>query len=121
MYAFDKFDPVTKRWVADDETARKRFSDATVTAGVVRWNSNNSVPPQDVLEQWASLGLPFDLKKSVAARDADLTKFTAAYRKAQRAAPRDPEFEAEMAFERRAAFGPGVTVVDVNSGRKYRT
>lgn len=31
------------------------------------------------------------------------------------------EAEAEQAFERLAAFGPGVTVVDVLTGKKYRT
>ena len=31
------------------------------------------------------------------------------------------EIEAEQAFERRAAFGPGQTVVDITTGKKYRT
>ncbi len=29
--------------------------------------------------------------------------------------------EAERAYERRAAFGPGVTVVNILTGEKYRT
>jgi hypothetical protein len=31
------------------------------------------------------------------------------------------EAEAEEAFERRAAFGPGVTVVNVLTGKRYTT
>jgi len=41
------------------------------------------------------------------------------YRKTQ--ANRTPEEEAELAYARRAAFGPGVKVVDVFTGREYTT
>lgn len=33
----------------------------------------------------------------------------------------DDEREAEQAFERRAAFGPGAVVVNVLTGKRYRT
>tara|TARA_R110000824_G_scaffold49501_1_gene139017 strand:- start:153 stop:503 length:351 start_codon:yes stop_codon:yes gene_type:complete len=35
--------------------------------------------------------------------------------------PRSLQDAAETAFERRAAFGPGQTVVDVMTGQQYRT
>ncbi|MCP1674561.1 hypothetical protein J2T57_001663 [Natronocella acetinitrilica] len=88
---------------------------ACIEDGVMRWESNNNVVPEDVARFAAYLGHPIDLDASRAARDADLKVLLEAYR---RAAPHD---SAEARFERRAAFGPGVEVVDVLSGRRYRT
>jgi len=86
----------------------------TVTDGIVRWSSNNSVPPLDILEDWAELGLPFDLEASKAASDAEFAEFAARYR-AQQKAP-----SSEHLAEMRNEFGPGTTVVDVISGRRIR-
>lgn len=104
----------TVRWIADDEKARRQFAEATVVEGVVRWISNGRVPPADCCEQWARLGLPFDLATSAAARDAETAAFMAAYRKNDRAP------SAEERAEMRAAFGEGTEVMDVITGRRTR-
>lgn len=90
-------------------------SDANVSAdGVVRWNSNGSVPPQDILDLWAHLKKPFNLEASVAAREEELTKFLAEYR-ANARPPSDEEIH-----EMRAAFGPGIEVVNVITGLRTK-
>lgn len=88
--------------------------EAFVLDGVVRWRSNGMVPPEDVLEFWHYLRKPFDLKKSLKARDKDLDEFVRRYRENQR--PPSDEQLAEM----RNVFGRGTTVVDVISGRRIK-
>ena len=88
------------------------FTTATVTDGVVRWNTNDQVPPADILALWDSMDLPFDYQASMAARDVDMQTFLADYRLNQR--PLSEETLAEM----RAEFGPGAVVVDMISGRR---
>lgn len=85
-----------------------------MTDGVVRWNSNNRVPPQDVLAFWAHLKFPFDLVLSTAAGERETAQFLADYR-----ANAKPPSE-EQLLEMRAAFGPGEVVVDVLSGRRTK-
>lgn len=92
---------------------------ATVVDGIVRWNSNNQVPPTDVLDLWKHVGKEFDYDRSIIAREKDMDAFFAAYRKAQ--ANRSPEQIAEEQAMARAAHGPGVELVDVITGRKFRT
>jgi hypothetical protein len=55
-------------------------TDATVTDGVVRWNSNGRVPPQDILDFWAYLGFAFDVTKSKTVRDEETVLFLSDYR-----------------------------------------
>jgi hypothetical protein len=97
-------------------------ADATVDAlGVVRWKSNNNVPPNDVLTLWHAANKPFNLALSTQVRTDETAAFLQQYREAALNAPRDPEAEAERAFELRAAFGPGVTVVNAITGEKHTT
>lgn len=83
--------------------------------GVTRWISNDTVPPVDVLAQWFVGDADysedqFDTDK--AAHEAETAAFLDAYR--QRNSGRTMNDEA--LFEARAAFGPGVDVVDVVTG-----
>jgi hypothetical protein len=100
-----------------ENTAVTLRTAATITAGVIRWNSNNAVPPADIVEFAAWLGLPVDVAASNAARDADTSAFLTEYRKVNR--NRKPS--AEERFEMRAAHGPGKVIVDVITGQKFRT
>jgi len=103
---------VGKGWVTDDEKAKVQFeTDATVKAGVVRWNANGSVPPKDILSQWQRLGMTFDHAKTLAAYQKDMDKLVKRLRSA-------PPPDAEQMSEMRAAFGSGKTVVNVLTGRK---
>lgn len=90
-------------------------NEATFEGGVMRWKTNNAVPFNDVLADAKMQGFPVDLALSRAARDKDTTEFIAEYRK--RYQPPDAEQLSEM----RAAFGPGVTVVNVITGDKTKT
>jgi di/tripeptidase len=78
-----------------------------------RWCSNNSVIMLDVCK---SHGIPCDIKAQEAAREKYLDEVFANYKKNQPATP-----SLEEQYEMRAAFGPGKDVVDVVSGRRWRT
>ncbi|WP_199032189.1 hypothetical protein [Ralstonia sp. ASV6] len=90
-------------------------SDAAVTDGVVRWNSNGRVPPQEILDLWAFLGKPFDPAKSTEARVAETKQFLADYRAQNDGRKPGDEELAEM----RANFGPDARVVNVVTGDRY--
>ena len=81
----------------------------------VRWNSNNNVPFDDMLEAFQQLGwiTQQDRDNSRAARDADTARFLADYRANYRG-PSEEELS-----EARAAFGEGATVVNVITGDRY--
>lgn len=96
--------------------AIKLRTEATITDGVIRWDSNGAVPPGDCLALAAHIGLPVDLAACKAASDRETAAFLADYRKRNRG-PVSAEQRAEM----RAAFGPGATVVNVVTGRRTRT
>lgn len=103
------------------EKLAEQFEDATVKGGVVRWNSNNSVPFEDMLTDFAEAGfIPFvTVGTSLEAREVDNKAFFAEYRKAQ--ANRTEEQIAEQRFEARAAMGPGVEMVNIFTGERYTT
>lgn len=90
--------------------------------GVIRWFSNDRCVPMEICENmgWGPL------REQSEADRAETATFIAAYKQAQAEfdARTDPEAEAiraEQAFELRAAHGPGAKVVDVVTGRRYRT
>lgn len=115
-HEFEKYDPATRSYVFDEARAREEFTRGNVVDGVFTWKSNNNFPPEGVLKEWASLGLPFDMKKTLDARDKHYREFDAAYRK--RMANYKPS--AEEMFEMRAAFGEGATVVNVMTGKRTK-
>lgn len=95
--------------------------DATIIDGVVRWNSNNRVPFDDMLEDASAQGLRFyiDLAKCREARQTENNAFITEY--CAYRAQRTPEQVAEERFEARAAMGPGVDMVNVFTGERWRT
>ena len=104
-----------------DTTAQDDFADGTVVDGVFRWNSNNAVPHEDMLEDFVDAGLmtQSQLEFSVNARKADMQVFAKQYREQQ--AKRSAEQIAEERFGARAAHGEGVTLVNVITGEKWTT
>lgn len=89
---------------------------ATITAGVIRWNSNDRVPPLDIVALAAEVFEAVDFDASREAYEADAKRSISEYRR--RRAQRTPEQVAEERAEMRAAFGPGATVVDVLTGER---
>jgi hypothetical protein len=78
-----------------------------------RWVSNDSVI---MLQVCRSHGIPCDEKAQEEARDKYVDETLKNYRQNQPEIP-----SAEEQYEMLAAFGPGKDVVDVVSGRKWRT
>lgn len=91
-------------------------TEATVTHGVIRWNSNGRVPFDDVVALAAHVGLDVSRTASNAARDKDVAKTMADYRERMKNHKHSPE---EL-FEMRAAFGPGATVVNAITGKRTK-
>lgn len=81
----------------------------------VRWNSNDRVPFDDMLECFQALGwiTAQERENSVAARDADTAAFLEEYRKNYKGPSEEERAEA------RAAFGAGTTVVNAITGHRY--
>jgi hypothetical protein len=103
---------------ADAERLRYAFDTDTIKVeGVLRWRSNNSVPPQDILDFWKHIGKRFNMSLSVAAREREQKAFLTSYRKARANRPTSHE---EM-YELQAVHGRGKTIIDVGSGRQTRT
>ena len=102
-----------------DKIATEAYTDAE---GVVRWKSNDSVPPADILE---NAGLPeATVALSTRVRVNETAAFLAEYIKHEEEFWTAPEYEdarREREAEMRAAFGPGEEVVNVFTGRKIRT
>lgn len=93
----------------------KQFeTDAYVVEGIVRWKSNDNIPPTDILEFWDHIGKSFDLEKSKSLDEEESTKFLEEYRKSQE----NRQYSEEELFEMRAAFGEGETVINVFTGKK---
>lgn len=83
---------------------------------VIRWISNNSVPPKDIVEQFFENGFITAEQKEYAdnTRDIELTEFLEEYKKAQ--ANRTPEqIEAERKAVR-AAFYSWENPVNIITG-----
>jgi hypothetical protein len=86
-------------------------------AGELRWRSNDQVIPLHVWRE-SEMADPQPAAQEAVYR-RELRAFLADYRRAQ--ARRTPEQIAEQRAEARAAHGPGVTLVDVVTGERYRT
>lgn len=91
--------------------------EATINDGVIRWNSNDRVPPADCVALAVYLEMPVDVAKCDTVRDAEMTAFLEAYRKVRANRPISEEERAEA----RAAHGPGVTIVNAITGQKFTT
>ena len=97
-----------------ERVARQLITAATITKDVIRWNSNNQVPPVDILELAEHIGLPINLAKCKMVRDEENAAFIAE-------AMKNFSNNAENDAEARAAFGPGVKLVNVITGRRWTT
>lgn len=85
--------------------------------GIMRWKSNNRIPPLDCLE-FAAFGLkmPVNVPACVAQGDRETQEAIREYR--NQAGKRNPS--PEERFEMEAAFGRGEAVVDIISGRRIQ-
>ncbi len=79
---------------------------------VVRWNSNDSIPFQDMLEAFVSLGYigQLELQNSLDQRKIEDRIAIEAYRKNFKG------YDSETLAEMRSEFGSGATVVNMLTG-----
>ena len=89
---------------------------ASVVDDVVRWNSNNQVPPTDILQYFLQAGKSFDLEKSLRVRDMETQEFLKNYRESMK----NYTPSAEELFEMRSAFGKDTVVVNIVTGQKIQ-
>jgi hypothetical protein len=102
-----------------DRIAQELSTECTFKDGVARWNSNGRCIPEDIAQFAAYLDHKIDLEKHEAAMRHDNRIFIQGYREVQ--AKRSPEEIAEQRAEARAAMGPGVEMVNMFTGEKWRT
>lgn len=96
------------------ERLRGKFVTSTYPSnGVLYWTSNDRPVPADIFRDALCTPSP---RQVVADREA-IQQALAAYREARKSI--SPEQAAEEAYERRAAFGPGVEVVDIITGERH--
>lgn len=103
------------------EKLTAQFEDAYVKDGVVYWKSNNRSPFEDMLTDFMEAGFITEenIKLTVAAKAEQDRKAIAEYIAAQ--SERSKEQIAEERAMARAAMGPGVDMVNIFTGEKYRT
>jgi hypothetical protein len=100
-----------------EENKNSFYIDETsaVTGPVVRWNSNDRIPFNDMLQDFATMGW---ISSEVVQNSNDTRKLEAAESLASYArnykGPSDEE-----RFEARAAFGAGAEVVNIITGHKW--
>jgi hypothetical protein len=94
------------------------FPTYTDLNGIIRFESNNQIPFADYLEE--NHGLSGDVLAShVEAREIETTNLIRSIRAHRLANPMTEDEKAERAYELRAAFGPGETVVDLITGETF--
>lgn len=94
---------------------RRCRRDATYLNGIMRWNSNDSVPPQDIVDLAAHLGFPVNAGACREVRDYEMEETLREYRK-NYTGPSDEE-----RAEARAAHGSGVELVNMLTGHTWTT
>lgn len=103
---------ITKKFRKDLGWMKNDTHAYTDDGRVWRWVSNNRCCPLDACEEY---GIPCHPPAQERAIKEEAAAFIKAYREANR------EISDEARAEARAAHGPGVEMVDVISGRRFRT
>ena len=91
------------------------YKDTIISEGIIRWISNDRVPPKELLTLWNYLKFPFDYNKSVETGALELADSMEEYCKRQQ----DKKFTAEEIYEMKAAFGENAKVKDIISGKEF--
>lgn len=83
---------------------------------VLRWKSNDRVPPQEVLDFWKYIGKRFNMSKSITARNRESKRSIEQYKKSMR----NHKYSEEELSEMRAVYGKGEVIVDIITGEKIK-
>ena len=87
--------------------------------GIIRWKSNSNVPPTEILLLWKYSGKRFDLDKAIYGREKDFEKVVKSAKDFESNMSKEMKEERERNL--RGAFGSGQNIVNVVTGKKYRT
>ena len=90
-----------------------RKNTAYLQNGVLRWVTSGNVPFDDMVQKFIADGFKVDAEACRAARNDDLNEVAVNYRKQRE----EYGYSDEEMFEMRAAFGEGVPVVDLFTGK----
>ena len=107
-------------WKGEAEKSVKSYFEETSTVdGVIRWNSNDRVPPTELLELWAYVGIldRYVYYKSIEVQEREQAASIQQYKEAR---AKQGGYSQEQLFEMRAAFGAGATVVNVLTGETIK-
>jgi hypothetical protein len=97
------------------EDKEKFYIDETVDAPVVRWKSNNNIPPEECIDAFLKAGFITEQESinSTEQREIETAQFIREYQERMKDyVPCDEEM-----YEMRAAFGEGATVVNAITGK----
>lgn len=83
---------------------------------VLRWKSNNSVPPTELLELWKYENFEFDYNLALEVKRKEEIEFLNEYRENNK----NRQLSTEERYEMKAAFGAGAEIVDIITGKKYK-
>jgi hypothetical protein len=100
----------------DAQRSADRFNDTIVTNGIPRWPSNNNVPPQDLLDLWNHIGKPFNYELATETLANEISETLRQYKISRM----NYTPGLEELYEMQAAFGKGVTVQDVITGKEIQ-
>lgn len=105
----------------DAKTIAENYERTYCADGVVMWQSNDRVPFEDMLTDFAEAGFIgfIDVRRSLAYKDKQDAEAIAKYIEARK--NRTPEQIEEERLEARAALGPGEQVVNVFTGETFYT
>lgn len=107
---------MTETQLLDIEAKREMRRFHVDTNGVVRWDSNDTVPPTDILAQFLVEGL---ITQEESLRSISMRKIEDEEAIREYIASRQKYgYSDEEMFEMRAAFGPGEKVVDIFTGEE---
>lgn len=85
--------------------------------GAIKWKTNSNYVPDDVCEKLEYAGFKFNRTATKNKKDKQSAEFIKTYIENNK----NRDFTEEEKIEMNATFGPDTNVVDVLSGRQYRT
>lgn len=86
-------------------------TDINIKDGIIRWKSNDNIPPKEILEFWKYIGFAFNYNDCITLQERETQAFLNNYSQ-----NRKSQSEGEL-DEMRAAFGSGKKIIDVVTGK----
>jgi hypothetical protein len=98
------------------EDKNKFYIDETVDAPVVRWKSNNNIPPEECIDAFLKAGFITEQESINSTEQREIETAASIQKYIERMKNHVPSDE--DVFEMRSAFGDGSIVVNVITGKR---